>query len=169
MPEITLRHEFDCDEDTFWDTCIFGDAFNDELYHRILKFPGYKLLDSSDTPEKRTKKVRIDPPVTGVPGPLKKVIGDRLSYVEEGALDKKTMRYTFQVTPSTKPDKTKTVGELWCEKLGDNKIARYAKIFVEVKVFAIGGMIEDKIIGDLRNSYEASAKYTQQYLKGKGL
>ncbi|MBI4956326.1 MAG: DUF2505 family protein [Myxococcales bacterium] len=167
MPEITFRHEFECDEDTFW-TEFFRAEYNQKLYLEALGFPGYQLLDSSDGPDRRTKKVRIDPPVTGLPGPLKKVIGDRLSYVEEGSLDKKTGRYSFHVIPSTKPDKTKTEGELWCEKLGDKRIARHARIFVEVKVFAVGGLIEDKIVSDLRRSYEESAKFMAQWLKAKG-
>jgi hypothetical protein len=169
MAEITLRHEMNCDEDTYFERCMFDEEYNRRLYIETLKFPGYELLEQSDGPDKRTRKVHIDPPLAGIPGPVKKVIGDKFSYVEEGTFDKKTKRYTFKVVPSTMSEKTKTQGELWCEKIGDKRIARVAKISVEVKVFMVGGMVEEKILGDLKASYDAAAKFTNDFLKEKGL
>ena len=164
MPEITVVHELDCDEDTFWHGCTFNEEFNRQLYLETLKFPGYdgSNVDSATTV---TRKVRIDPPLTGLPGPVKKVLGDRFAYVEEGTFDKATKRYRFKVTPTTMPEKTTTTGEMWCEPRGEKKIARFAKVFVQVKVFAVGGMIEDKIVSDLKASYDAAAKFTNDWVK----
>lgn len=169
MPEITLRHEFETDEDTFWSNCVFDAEFNKKLYIDALKFPEWKLLDSKDDDAKIWRQVQVDPPVGNLPGPVKKVIGDRLSYVEEGTFDKKSKRYVFKVAPSTMADKTKVAGEMWIEKLGNKKIARHTKISVEVKVFMIGGMIEDRIVSDLRSSYDKGAVFTTQFIKENGL
>jgi hypothetical protein len=169
MPEITLRHEFDCDEDTYWEKVFFDPEFNRRLYLDALKFPAYKLIDLKDDGSRRTRVVHIDPPLGNLPPPMKKIVGDKLSYVEEGLFDRKTKRYSFRSTPSVMADKTKNSGELRCENLGEKKIARVARITVEVKVFMIGGMIEEKILGDLRHSYEEAAKFTRGYLKEKGL
>ncbi|MFO0679639.1 MAG: DUF2505 family protein [Polyangiaceae bacterium] len=167
MAEITIRHELDCDEDTFW-KCVFDDEYNRRLYLERLQFPGYKILEQKDEATSILRKVHIDPPVAGLPGPVKKLVGDRLSYVEEGTFDKAKKRYTFTVRPSTLAEKTSTKGDLWTEKLGDKRVARLAKVTVEVKVFAVGGLVEDKIIGDLRASYEAAARFTNEYVKEKG-
>lgn len=167
MPEITVRHELDCDEDTFWNGCTFNEEFNRKLYLETLKFPAYDG-GNTDHGATITRKVKIDPPVAGIPGPVKKILGDRFGYLEEGTFDKATKRYAFKITPTTMADKTTTVGELWCEKLGDKKIARFAKIRVEVKVFAVGGMVEDKILHDLKSSYDAAAKFTNEWLGRKG-
>ena len=70
----------------------------------MLKFPGFTLLASTNEADEMTKKVRIDPPVTGIPSAAKKAIGDRFSYVEEGTFDKKTKRYRCKITPSTFAD-----------------------------------------------------------------
>ena len=44
------------------------------------------------------------------------------------------------------------------------------KIAVEVKVFVIGGMIEDRILKDLKpSSYEDSTTATNDYIKKNGL
>ncbi len=168
MPEVTLRHEMDCTEDTYWNRCIFDEEYNRRLFLDALKFPGFTLLESTDDAEKKTKKARIDPPVTGMPGPVKKAIGDRFSYVEDGVYDKKTKRYRCVITPSMFPDKTKVTAELWCEPLGEKRIARSVRVSVEVKVFMLGSMIEDKILQDLRHSYDVAATFTNEFVKEKG-
>lgn len=169
MAEVTLRHEIDTDEDTFWSKIVFDEAFNKKMYETGLKFPGWKLLESKEDDAKITRRVQVDPPTGDLPGPVKKVIGDKLAYTEEGTFDKKSKRYTFKVTPSTLADKTKVNGEMWTEKLGDKKIRRCCRISVEVKVFMVGSMVEDRIMQDLRSSYDNSTSYTNQFIKENGL
>lgn len=169
MTEVRLRHEIETDEDTYWEKCVFNDEYNQKLFLEYLKFPGYRILEVKDDGKKITKKAVTDPPLGVMPGPVKKVIGDRLSYTEEGTFDRATKRYEFKVTPSSMPDKTTVTGVLRTEKLGDKRVLRIVEVSVEVKVFAIGGMIEERIAGDLRKSYEASAVFTNEWVKEKGL
>lgn len=170
MPEITLRHEIDTDEDTFWSKIVLSEEFNKKLYEGALKFPGWTLLEQKEDDAKITRRVKVDPKADDLPGPLKKVMGDgKLSYVEEGTFDKKTKRYSFKVQSSLMPDKTKVSGELWAEKIGDKKIRRMCTIRVEVKVMLIGGMIEERVMGDLKKSYDDSTAATNAYIKEHGL
>lgn len=163
--QFTCRDEFDCDEETFWHKCTFSEDFSKKLYLEVLKFPGWRLLEQKEEGGNLTRRVHIDPPLVGLPGPVAKIIGDKFSYVEEGRFDGKTKRYTFSVKPSTAAEKTKTTGELWTEKLGEGRCVRFAKVDVEVKVFMVGGMVEEKIISDLRKSYDATARFIGQYLR----
>lgn len=169
MPEVTLRHEIDTDEDTFWTKIVFDESFNKKLYEGALAFPGWKLLDSKEDDAKIIRRVQVDPPVSDLPGPLKKVIGDRLAYIEDGTFDKRAKRYHFKVTPSTTADKTKVNGELWVEKISDKKIRRLCKISVEVKIFMVGGMVEERILSDLRAFYDNSTAFTNEYLKNNSI
>ena len=169
MPEVTLRHEFDCDEETYWEKATFDPEFNNRLYLEVLKFPGYELLELEDDARTKTRRVKIDPPLGNMPSAVKKAVGDRFSYVEEGTFDKKERIYRFKIVPSAMRDKARTYGELRCEKLGEKKIVRIAKITVEVKVLMVGGLVEDRILGDLRNSYDRAAEFTRAYLKERGL
>ena len=169
MPEVTLRHEINTDEDTYWAKCVFDADFNKKLYIDALKFPQWKLLDSKEDDTKIWRKVQVDPPTGDMPAAVRKVIGDRLSYVEEGTWDRKTKRYSFKVTPSTMAEKTKVAGEMWTEKLGEKKIVRITKINVEVKVFMVGGLVEDRIISDLRSSYDKGTVFTNRYIAENGL
>jgi len=169
MPEITLRNDIETDEETYWSKCVFDADFNKKLYIDGLQFPVWKLLESKDDDAKLWRRVQVDPPVGNMPTAVKKVIGDRLSYVEEGTFDKKTKRYSFKVVPSTMTDKTKVIGEMWVEKAGEKKITRFTKINVEVKIFMVGGLVEDRILADLRTSYEKGTSFTNKYIKENGL
>ena len=166
---VELKHDLECAGSTYWEKCILIEEFNRRLYGEILKFPKFELLEQKDEGDVVRRRVRIEPPLTGLPGPAKKVIGDRMSYTEVGTYDRKTGHYKFTVTPSTMPDRVRTEGEIWCEDRGDKKCTRIAKIRVEVKVFVVGKMIEDKIGGDLRKSYNAAAAFTNLYLREKNL
>jgi hypothetical protein len=98
---------------------------------------------------------------------VKKAVGDKLSYSEDGALDAISRHYKCTITPSAFADKTKVEAELWCEPSasGDvNKCVRFARVRVEVKVFVIGGMVEDKIMHDLRSSYDAEAAFVREWV-----
>lgn len=164
MMDLELRHDLACSGSTYWEKCVLTEAFNRRLYGEILKFPKFELLEQKDERDVVRRRVRIEPPLTGLPGPAKKVIGDRMSYLEEGTYDRKTGRYKFKVTPSTMPDKVRTDGEIWCEDKGDKACSRIAKIHIAVKIFVVGGMIEDKLARDLRKSYDAAARFTNAYL-----
>jgi len=171
--EFTIRHEFECDEDTFWNETFLSAEFNRRLYLETLKFPGYEIVEQKDdgggASKKVARKVHVAPPVAGMPGPVKKIIGDKFAYDEVGTYDAAARKYVFTVKPNTMPDKTTCRGEITTEKLGDKRIARTAKMFVEVKVFMVGSMVEERLIADLKQSYEAAAKFTATYLKEKGL
>jgi hypothetical protein len=168
MPDVKIRHELDCDAETYWMKCVFNDDYNKRLYLDTLKFPEFKLLEQEDAGDTIRRKLHLSPSLEGMPGPVKKAMGDKFSWIEEGTLDKKTNRYTFKITPSSMADKTKNNGVLYTESIGDKKIARLAEILIEVKVFLVGGMIEEKIISDLKASYEAAARFTNEYVKEKG-
>lgn len=165
MAETTIVDEFECTEETYWEKCHFDPEYNRRLYLEHLKFPGWKLLETKTEGDKTSRKVVLDPPVGALPGPVKKLMGDSFSYTEQGTYDKKTGRYTFTITPSTMADKTKVNGEIWCEKTGDKKIKRYAKIKVDVSVFMVGKMVEEKVMGDLKVSYETAAPFTNGFVK----
>ena len=112
MAEITCRHEIDCSIADYWEKCVFNNAFNQELYVGRLHFHSFVPSESVNSADRRTKKCTMEPPLTGIPGPAKKLIGDALKYAEDGYLDKKTMRYRSTIVPSTFAEKTKVEAEL---------------------------------------------------------
>ncbi len=163
MADVTLRHDIFCTENDYWEKCVWGAPFNEGLYLKSLGFPRYEVQSDIDGTDVRTRRTLIEPPVAGLPAPLKKVMGDTLSYVENATFNKATRVYAFKVTPSVFADKAKIHGTLSCEAAAGNKFVRVAKIFVEVKVFGIGGMVEERIMADLRRSYDVGATFTNDF------
>jgi hypothetical protein len=170
---VTMKHELSCDAETYFEKCVFVEEYNKRLHLDVLKFPGFKLLEQKTEGDVWTRRAQIEPPTTGIPGPLKKAIGEKLSYIEEGSYDRKTKVYTFKVISSTMPDKTRINGEMRFEPTrtsdtGAKTSTRIAKIDVEVKVFMIGGLAEDKILSDIKQSYDAGGKFANEDIKEKG-
>lgn len=167
--ELEFRHDIECDAATYFDRCIFSDAFWRRVYGEVLGFPKFETLEMKTEGVRKTRTVRIEPPLAGLPAAVRKVVGERMSYVEVGTYDSQTGRYSFEVTPSTWPGKVRTDGVMWCEPRGTKQSVRIAKVTIEVRLFAVGGIIEDKIAKDLRRSYDATAAFTNRWLKEQGL
>ena len=51
MQEVTIRHEMECDEDTYWYKCVFDKDYNEQLYLKLLGFPQYELEKYEDDGE----------------------------------------------------------------------------------------------------------------------
>jgi len=169
--EFTIRNEFFCDEDTFWEGAFLTEEFNRRLFFEILKFPSWTLTSQKELGAGATKKIEramhVTPRLADLPAPIKKAMGDRFSYDETGTYDAATRKYTFSIKTSTLSEKIRCGGTLHTEKLGENHIVRVAKVHVEVKIFMIGSLAEDRFLTDLKTSYETAASFTQTYLKEK--
>jgi hypothetical protein len=169
MPTARIQHDFDCSEATFWEVTFLDQEFNRRLYLETLKFPLWKVLDQKVTDDTLERRVEIQPLIENLPSAIKKVMGDRFGYVEEGKLDRKQNRYRFRVIPTAMPDKTHISGEMHTERLGDKRCRRIVDFSIEVKVMILGKIVEQKTIDDTRASYDKMAVFLKQYLKDKGL
>ncbi len=168
MGNVVLRHEMNCDEETYWEKCVLNAEYNRRLFLEELKFLKYELVEQTDAGDTVTRRVKAEPEAGNMPGPMKKAIGDSLGYVEEGTYDRKKKLYTFRTIPAAFPDKVKIGGTMRCERLSEKKIARITDVKVEVKIFMIGGMIEDRITADLKRSYSKAAEFTNTWVREKG-
>ena len=167
MAKTRIEHTFDCSEATLWQILFFDDDFTRRLYVETLRFPVWRVLEQKLTDETLVRKVEVQPLVENVPGPIKRVLGDRFAYIEEGTLDRKKNRYRFRVIPSSMADKTQIGGEMYSEPVGDNRVKRIVDFNVEVKIMMIGKIIEQKSIDDTKASYDKTAVFLRSYLKEK--
>jgi hypothetical protein len=165
MGKFTIRHTFDCSADTFWEKIFKNDEFNKDLYLRHLKFNGYDILRSDEDADGTLhRKVRTEPKADA-PAAVRKVLGDSLSYIEEGVFDPKAKRYRYTITPSTLADKTSIKGDFWVEPQGDARCERLCDIDLAVKIFGVGRIVEGFIEKTTRDSYDEAAKFTQQWIR----
>jgi hypothetical protein len=166
MGKFTLTHEIHCNVDTFWKV-FFDKEFNEKLYKGPLGFPDFTVVDQKDTETSVTRKVAAQPKME-VPGPVAKLIGPGFRYTEEGSMTKSERVWRWKMIPSTLADKLFTSGTVRVEAVGDSKVRRIAEMNVEAKIFAVGGLIESSAEKQMRDGWDKSATFMNQWIKDHG-
>jgi hypothetical protein len=158
--KLQIEHTFDvtpADYAVFY----FEEGFAEDLCAAVKL--GRTLLRLDRTPTRIIRHVRCEP-VRDVPAPLAKLMdGHRFSYVEELDFDLETLRGRWRVVPSLVPDKVDASGTHDFEDVG-GKTRRVVRGEVKVSVFAIGGLVERFVIGEVQKSYDDAAAFTQTFL-----
>ncbi len=167
MAKFTVSHEINCDPETFW-KIFFDKTFNETLFRDHLQFPKFEITDYRENDNEIIRKVHGQPKVD-MPGPVAKLMGSGFSYTEEGRLDRKNKLWTWKMTPSTLADKMRNEGSMRIEAAGPGKVRRVADIIIEAKVFGLGGVIEGAAEKNLRDGWDKSATFMNQWIaSGKG-
>lgn len=167
MGKFTLTHEINCNVETFW-KIFFDKTFNDVLYKQQLGFPQWEELSRTEN-DKEIRRKASGTPKMDMPGPVAKLMGSSFSYVEDGVFDKTAKTWKWKLTTSAMPDKIRNEGSMRLEAVGDNKVRRISELVVEAKIFGVGGMIESSAEKSLREGWERSAKFMNQWIAdGKG-
>jgi hypothetical protein len=94
MADARIVHELACSESVFWDKLFFDDEFNRRLFLEELHFSGWRVVRTGDTnADLVEQEVEATPPIGDLPGPLRAIIGEGISYHEVGKCDRKRRRY----------------------------------------------------------------------------
>jgi hypothetical protein len=168
MATLTVAHDYDCSAGTFFRQCVLSQRYNEELY-ASLGFPKFEWLELRENGSRSFRKIRVVPSTGVLPAPVKKLVGEGLSYVEEGTFDAETMRFEFRVLPSALGDKADVTGRLWCTDRPGGGVVRHASFDSRVRVFGLGGIIEEKMLENYQRSFDAAARFTRSYLERHGL
>jgi len=163
MGKFTVTHEIQCNAETFW-KIFFDKDFNIKLYRENLGFPEFTIMDQRETDSEIARKVKGTPKMD-VPGPVAKVLGSNFGYTEEGKFNKSTKLWQWKMIPGTMPDKLRNEGTLRIEPIGESKVRRVADLIVEAKIFGIGGLIESSAEKQLRDGWDKSARFMNEWIK----
>lgn len=166
MTAIRLEHDIHCDAETFW-SIFFDEKLNVAIYKHGLEFSEMSILSFKDENGKVTRKLSATPKLKNLPGPVTKLLGSNFKYVEDATLDRAEGVFRFKLTPNTMADKLKQEGSMRIVPAGDKKVKRIVEITVEAKIFAIGGLVEDAAVKTLREAWDTSAKYMNEWIEGK--
>lgn len=168
--KFTIRHPYAIEPDAFWRELFFDRAYNEKMYLEGLRFEGFEILEETSPPDgRRTRKVRVKPRFDA-PAAIRGVVGDSMSYVEEGRLETagpNAPRWISKVLPSALADKTKVTAEMWLERTGPGQSDRVANFEVEVKMFGVGGMVEKFLEKSMRENYQKAADFTNQWIRAR--
>jgi hypothetical protein len=168
MAEARIAHTLNCSDDTFWKV-FFDPDFNHELFLKVLAFESWKLVSLDDKGDRIERVVDVVPRVGDLPGPLKKLMEGGAGYRERGNFDKAQKRMKIVVEPTVLQGKLTVTGNMYTEPVGPKQCRRIYESTVVAKVFGVGGMIENRIVEDVKKSYDKAAEFTNRWVAEKGL
>ncbi len=169
MKKVKFEHVFNCDADTYWGKIFFDPEFNTKLFIEKLGFIRYEPETVEETDEHIKRRVVVEPSVSDIPKAVKKAVGDNFGYVEHGSFDRKAKRLDINVRSNVKPDKFRCVGSIRLEKVDETQSRRIVEFEIEVSIFAVGKIIEGIIVKDMEREFDIGSKFTNDWIREKGL
>jgi len=166
--QVRVEHDFECSERGFWEVFLDND-YNRDMFLVQLGFGRWELTRWVQDDQGTTRTVEVEPKVGPLPGPIKKAIGEKIGYREEGRFDSARKRYEFKVIPGLLSEKIQVTGVQYTVALGDQRCRRVFEATISVKLFGVGGLIEKQIGADMRRGYEVGAIYTQKHMDKHGI
>lgn len=168
MPSFRVDNVFDCSQITFWEKVFFDAEYNRRLFYDELHFAEWRELELENQGDRVRRLVKAKPPMADLPGPLRAAIGEGAGYEERGVFERATNRYDAKVKPNVLGDKVTVELVFRTEPLDDGRCRRIVDGTVVARVFVIGGMLEQRLMDDLKRSYEKSATFTNRFVAEKG-
>ncbi len=163
----TVRHRFPIPPAQYWSEVFFDTEYNCGL-SEALGNKSMEVLEQKGDVATSLKRVICCTPVVELPGPLRKLFGDSVTYTEKGQWDAKTGRWKFEMTTSTFGDKVKTTGVIWTEAHGA-EMERICEVEFVVKIFGVGGMLEKFLCDSMLDNQKKAAAFTEDFIREKGL
>ena len=162
--ETTVHHTFNVSFDTYWNDLFFCEDYQTALHMEGLNTAQAVVEHHEEHDDGRiVQRVRIEPRVP-MPGPVKKLLGDRVVYVEEGVFDPKEKRYHFKILPSVLANSSKIEGVLWVTPMGENQVERTCVLSVNVNVRGAGKLLEKFISRSYEKNIGMAARFTADYI-----
>ena len=142
-------------------------AFYHGVYAMKMRVPEFKVAGDEIALAQNIHLVRrlLDQ----LPGALKAVIGDGLSYEERGVFHPQEHRYVLDAIPSRMADKVTTKITMFTTVTGENRCRLNVEATVTAKIFMVGTLLEQKTLADLRRSYEKNAAFSNRFIRENGL
>lgn len=166
MADARIVNELSCSESVFWNRLFLDDEFNRQLFLQELGFNGWKVVRQAEIePEVFEREIEVMPKVSDIPGPLRSLIGEGLSYREIGRYDRRSHRYDVKAVSAKLGDRLQVEGTLTTEVIDADHCRRVFAVRVVAKVFGVGGLLEKRVLSDLEQNYSDSARFIGKYVK----
>lgn len=162
MIEFTLRHPLDCTPARQWKLHF------DPEWTRTLIVDGLGFFSCDVKPVQQDGKIRrrdmAVTPKLDIPAAVAKLLGPKLGYTEKGAFDETREAWSYQMLLNVLTDSIRIGGEMTMEPLGTHRCTRVSRMWVEVKIFGVGGLIEKAAEKNMRDGWNRSALWINGWL-----
>lgn len=153
---IQFSHLIHCPLEVFWRDFL-DEELNRALFLDDLGFSVYRVAERSDRDGRVHMRVEIGPKLS-VPTAVRKLIGDKFSYIEVGELADGLYRYQCLPPAGVQAGNATAGGVVRAESTPDGQTMRHVELSCDVRMFGVGGMVESVMTNAGRDSYEAHAK-----------
>lgn len=161
--QFQFSHHYAMGPDDFWGQLFFDRDFNDALYLEGLGFEAVSVESETTTPDGDRDRVLKVTPRLAMPGPVKKLLGDRFSYHEHGHFEAARRAHTARIVLSRLADKVKIAHTMWLEPDASGGSTRKVTADVEVSIFGVGRVFEKFAEKSVRESYDKAAAFTNAW------
>jgi hypothetical protein len=162
MAERRIEHDFECSTDTYWDI-FFSPEFNRSLFVERLRFERWEITSTETLPHGFRRAVEAIPPAGNLPGPIKAILKRGTGYREEGEFHRERSRYELRALSYSLPEKLAVTGTVTVVAQG-NGCRRIYDARVVAKIFGLGGVLEQRVLGDMEKSLVRAAEHTRKWL-----
>ena len=156
MARITATHDIPCSPSAFWARFLDSDFLLGLFRH--LRFTSYEILERRAEGGDIVRRSRGEPPIEA-PALVKKLLGPKFAYVEEGRWTHADQRWAWRTIPGVLADRSDIRGTMWIEDLGQERSRMHVDATVEVRLPALGGMVEATAARELREGWAKTAEY----------
>lgn len=169
MAERRIQDLFECSCETYWSKLFFDVAYNETLFLQALRFESWKIVSSDEDDKEVRRVVDAVPRMGDLPGPLKRLIQHGAGYREESVFDKQTQRCRVKVTPASLTDRLTIRGVTFTEPVNERQCQRVFLATVSANIFAVGGMLETRLLDDMQKSYGKAARFSNTWIAERNL
>ena len=162
MIRFTLVHDIHCSTERFWELYLDSD-FTRALIQDGLGFDDCDI-QSVTRDEGVVRRVMVVRPRIDVPQAVAKVLGPRLSYREEGVYRHDTGTWEWTTRLGVMADKIRMGGSQRVEPAAADRCRRVADLWVDAKIFGLGGLVEKAAEKNMRKGWAESARWMNAWI-----
>ena len=164
--QFTVAGHYDCSVDDFWSKVFFEPDFNTFLYGAHgLDFPQLEILEEEVFANGGRTRVLKAHPKVNAPGPLKRVFGPNIHYIENGHMDLERMAWVTRILIPSVGQKIALSGDMSFHPTGENTCVRRMVFDLEVKIFGVGRLAERFVKSALQENYELARVVTNRWIR----
>ena len=164
MINYEIVDEFATTPQKYWDM-FFSEEYNRALWqHLDIEWDLVKLERTGEGDNEVIHRIQRLTPKRDVPAALRRLVKDAVSYEERNVFRRRDSIMEVVTIPNFFGDKFDAKGTYELVAKGDNKLDRIWKANCKCSVPLVGGKVEKHVVEEVKRSYQASTKFTRQYI-----
>ncbi len=158
--KVSLRHDLPCSPEQFWEA-FFDPALTERMYLEAVGATEVSILEQSgDVDSEIHRKVRWSQEIDA-PGPIKKMLGDTTTTVEEGRFCNGV--WAFTIDPGAPGGVKITMAGTTQVEPADNGCVRIFDLEIKVKMLGLGKVFEKFGETQARNGQDDTAGFLRAH------